>query len=97
MGGLYRSTAAGLTSQITTRAPASIRWPTRRWPTLPTPSTPTRRFSRLSEPQVCSAAARIPWNTPIAVRMEESPPPPLSTVRPVTYRHSRATTSMSSL
>ncbi len=64
---------------------------------MPTPSTPTRRPARPGSPQACSAAARIPSNTPAAVRIEESPAPPFGTVRPVTYRHSRATMSMSSL
>ena len=41
-----RSTAPALTSQITTWAPASTRWSTRRCPTLPTPSTPTVRPSQ---------------------------------------------------
>ena len=39
----------------------------------------------------------MPWKTPNAVSTEESPAPPLGTVRPVTYPHSRAMMSMSSL
>ncbi len=41
------STAVSLTSQMTTSAPSSTRWPTSLRPTLPTPSTPTRRPRRL--------------------------------------------------
>ena len=37
----------------------------------------------------------MPWKTPQAVSTEESPAPPCATVRPVTNRDSRATTSMS--
>lgn len=55
------------------------------------------RPRRVGPPQTVSAAARMPWNTPKAVRMDESPAPPCSAVRPVTKRDSRATTSMSSL
>src|ERR1035437_6939997 len=51
---------------MTTPAPASRRWFTRRRPTLPTPSTPTWRPSRLGAPQLCSAAASIPRKTPNA-------------------------------
>ena len=39
----------------------------------------------------------MPWKTPNAVSTDESPAPPLGTVRPVTYPHSRAMMSMSSL
>jgi hypothetical protein len=39
----------------------------------------------------------MPWKTPHAVRIDESPAPPFATVRPVTYGVSRATTSMSGL
>ena len=57
---------------------------TRWWPTFPTPATPTVLPSRLCEPQVNWAAARMPWNTPYAVSTELSPAPPWATVRPVT-------------
>ena len=43
-----------------------------------------------------AAAARIPWNTPYAVRIDESPAPPLASDRPVANRVISATTSMSS-
>jgi len=56
---------------------------------------PTRRPASVGLPQVCSAAARMPWKTPHAVRIDESPAPPCSTLRPVTNRVSRAITSMS--
>ena len=39
----------------------------------------------------------MPWNTPNAVSTDESPAPPFGTVRPVTWRDSRAMMSMSSL
>ena len=37
---------------------------------MPTPATPTVRPARLDVPQVASAAARMPWNTPYAVSTE---------------------------
>ncbi len=45
---------------------------------------PTVRPASVGLPQVCSAAARMPWKTPQAVRIDESPAPPCSTLRPVT-------------
>ena len=57
---------------------------------------PTVRPASVGSPQTASAAARMPWNTPYAVSTDESPAPPLATVRPVTKSHSRATWSMSS-
>jgi hypothetical protein len=56
---------------------------------------PTARPRSDVVPQRCSAAARMPWKTPYAVRTDESPAPPLASERPVTKRVSRATTSMS--
>ncbi len=89
------ATASALTSQITADAPSASTSSTSRRPTFPTPEMPTRRPARDGVPHRCSAAARIPWNTPYAVRTEESPAPPCASDRPVANRVVSDTTSMS--
>ena len=62
---------------------------------MPTPAIPTVRPARVGLPHTCSALARMPWKTPYAVSTEESPAPPLASLRPVAKRVSLPTTSMS--
>jgi hypothetical protein len=57
---LTRAIAASETSDATTFAPSSTRWPTNREPTFPSPWTAIFRPSRLSVPNAAWAAAFMP-------------------------------------